>query len=216
MELRAGEPEHILELGIWDGGSLALWFELFRPQKIVGIDLKKSSDSEYFQSYVESNQLENQLRTYWGVNQKDSPKLEKIIAEEFGNKLDLVIDNASHLYRPTKKSFETIFPFLKRGGIYIIEDWAWEFWPEFQKRDHQWIMRGTPEKLVSELVQVVGSYDHVIQNISIFPGFVVVEKGKTSLPSSQKFKLDQHITRRPKIPSPLLAIAYARALWRRI
>jgi cephalosporin hydroxylase len=209
------QPKHIIELGIWDGGSLALWFETFRPEKIVGIDLRRSHDSAYFQSYVSSNNLEERLRTYWGVNQKDGAKLESIITKEFHGKLDMVVDDASHLYGPTKKSFEIIFPFLENGGMYIIEDWAWEFWPEYQKRDHQWIMHGTPEKLISELIQVLGGYNHLIRSITIYPGFVVIEKGETSTPS-EDFRLERHISRRPKIPSPLLAIAYARALWRRI
>ena len=209
------KPRRIIELGIWDGGSLALWFETLRPEKIVGIDLRRKQDSAYFQAYVSTNNLKERLRTYWGVNQKDAAKLRTIITDEFDGELDMVIDDASHLYGPTKKSFEIIFPSLRKGGMYIIEDWAWEFWPEYQKRNHQWIMHGTPEKLVAELIQVLGGYSRLIRNIMIYPGFVVVEKGETSTPS-EDFKLERHISRRPKIPSPLLALAYAKVLWRRI
>src|SRR5262245_60847060 len=45
-------PRKILELGMLDGGSLVLWFEHFQPEKIVGIDLNKRTDSRYFQRYA--------------------------------------------------------------------------------------------------------------------------------------------------------------------
>ena len=40
-----------------------------------------------------------------------------------GEPLDLVIDDASHLYGPTMASFEVLFPRLRPGGLYVIEDW---------------------------------------------------------------------------------------------
>jgi hypothetical protein len=43
---------------------------------------------------------------------------------------DLVIDDAAHVYGQTKRSFECLFPTLAPGGLYIIEDWAWEHWKE--------------------------------------------------------------------------------------
>ena len=35
-----------------------------------------------------------------------------------------MIDDASHLYVETKASFEELFPRLRPGGLFIIEDWA--------------------------------------------------------------------------------------------
>ena len=37
---------------------------------------------------------------------------------------DLIVDDASHLYRPTLASFEVLYPRLRPGGTYVIEDWA--------------------------------------------------------------------------------------------
>jgi hypothetical protein len=46
-----------------------------------------------------------------------------IIATEFGAMpLDLVSDDASHLLRETRASFNALFPRLRSGGEYIIED----------------------------------------------------------------------------------------------
>ena len=40
--------------------------------------------------------------------------------------LDLVIDDGSHVYTPTRTTFDLAFPRLREGGIYVIEDWNGE------------------------------------------------------------------------------------------
>lgn len=39
---------HILEIGMFDGGSIAFWFEFFRPERHVGVDFCTRADSDYF------------------------------------------------------------------------------------------------------------------------------------------------------------------------
>jgi hypothetical protein len=34
-----GLPSNVVELGIWEGGSAAFWFEVFAPRKLVALDL---------------------------------------------------------------------------------------------------------------------------------------------------------------------------------
>ena len=58
-------PKHVMELGMWDGGSVAFWHELFQPRKHIGVDLMDRSDSPYFQRYVESRGLSQRIRTFW-------------------------------------------------------------------------------------------------------------------------------------------------------
>jgi hypothetical protein len=36
-----------------------------------------------------------------------------------------VVDDASHRAGPTRASFNVLFPRLRPGGVYIIEDWCW-------------------------------------------------------------------------------------------
>ncbi len=77
------------------------------------------------------SRIKERLKPFWAVDQQDSARLREIWQTEFRAPLDLVIDDASHLYGPTKTSFETLFPLLRPGGLYIIEDWAWGHWKEF-------------------------------------------------------------------------------------
>src|SRR5206468_4340153 len=61
--------QNVLEIGIWDGGSTAFWFEFFRPRVHVAIDFQTRPDSAYFVRYRQSRGLDGRLKTLWGVDQ---------------------------------------------------------------------------------------------------------------------------------------------------
>lgn len=190
-------PQRIFELGIWDGGSVALWFELFQPRKHVAIDLTTRGDSGYFRKFIEARAAEPRLRTFWGVDQADAARLQAIVADEFDGPLDLVIDDASHVYRSTLASFEALFPHLAPGGLYIIEDWGWEHWEEYHRIGHIWAGEDSLTRLVHEGVECIAGRASPIAGITVVHGFVVVERSGVSLPADRPFRLRDHITRRP-------------------
>jgi predicted O-methyltransferase YrrM len=191
-------PENIFELGLWDGGSAALWFELLGPKKHVAIDRSERGDSEYFTRWVATRGLETRMKTYWGTDQSNAKRLEEIVQREFDGPLDLVIDDASHQYRPTKASFEAIFPLLRRGGIYIIEDWQWEHGVQFAAPDHPWANQQSLTSLVFELVEATGtSAKGSIAMLTVCPGFVAVERGWMQIEDPAAFTLAACISRRP-------------------
>jgi hypothetical protein len=189
-------PRHMLEIGIWDGGSTAFWYEHLRPERLVAIDLQNRKDSAYFRRYVKRNRLERRVLTRWRTDQADRAALQEIVARDLGGELDSVIDDGSHLYAPTRASFETLFPLLPPGGLYIIEDWAWEHWPEFQDPGHIWAGEESLTALVYELVAATGSSRTLIRSLAVYEGFVVIERGD-SLEDRNDFHLTEHIRRRP-------------------
>jgi len=199
--LRPGfRAEHILELGMWDEGSIVFWFEHFRPSKHVGVDIQTRNDSEYFRRYVASRGLARKIKTYWEVDQADSGRLRDIVRSEFPGLLDLVIDDASHLYEPTRRSFETLFPLLRPGGLYVIEDWAWGHWREFQIPGHPWAEEIPLTRLITELIETTGSESGVtsggfIGSVTIFQGFAVVERGELDQAAHAPFDLENLIRR---------------------
>jgi len=209
---REGLPtEHILEIGIYDGGSVAFWFENFQPRKHVAIDLERKDDSEYFKWYVASRGLQDRLKTYWGVDQADGERLREIVHREFSGPLDLIVDDASHLYAPTMKSFETLFPLVRPGGLYIIEDWGWAY-------DQHWMGPGSPlstqkialSKFVIELLEAVGSARGVINSLIACGGFAAIERGARTVESDTPFKVRDEILRYPRRRKPLHIPAVAR------
>ena len=138
------------------------------------------------------------MRIYWGVNQGNPEQLRKIVKEEFSGPLDLVIDDASHMYSLTKTSFETLFPLLRPGGIYIIEDWAWAHWKDFVAPAH-WAFKTELTRMVFDLVKATGTSEELISDLVVFEGFVAAMRANTELPQSTAFKLESFIHNRRRI-----------------
>jgi Methyltransferase domain len=164
----------IFELGIWDGGSTAFWFEYFRPDKLIAIDYLDRVDDPAFQAYVEDQNLSTKLKTYWRTDQSDRERLRSIVADEFSTPLDLVIDDASHELHATRASFETLFPLLRPGGMYLVEDWAWEMFPWFREPGNPWAERKGLVEFVHDLVHATAQGD--VQQLVLSPRFAVIQR----------------------------------------
>ena len=210
------DVQSILELGIYDGGGVLFWFECFQPKKMVGVDIIQGSDSKLLRRYLASRGSGDRIKLYWETSQTDSERLKQITASEFSAPLDLVIDDASHVYQLTKTSFETLFPLLRPGGLYIIEDWSWACWSGLPADFYPaagplpaGMVRAEVElpQLIFEIVQTTGKMEHfviytdglqtlkpLIANVSVFPDFVVVERGEAEAAPGD-FKLEQYSTR---------------------
>jgi predicted O-methyltransferase YrrM len=117
-------PLTIMELGICSGGSTALLALLTDPKKLVALEIDAEPVAALTQ-FIEDRGLGDRVRPYYGVNQADRTRVAKIAQEEFdGEPIDLVIDDASHLLDETRASFEVLYPLVRPGGAYVIEDWS--------------------------------------------------------------------------------------------
>lgn len=111
----------ILEIGIggYDnpkagGESLRMWKEYFPKGLIVGLDY-----------YDKSNHQEDRIVTYRGS--QDDHMLLKQIDADLGP-FDIIIDDGSHMNSHVLSSFACLFPLLKTGGIYAVEDIQTSYW----------------------------------------------------------------------------------------
>jgi predicted O-methyltransferase YrrM len=119
-------PRVVVELGIRRGGGSALLHAVYEPELLIGIELASESAAD-LSSYIAKHHLEEIVKPYYGVDQADRLSVIKIMTNELrGRSIDLVVDDASHLLGPTRQSFEMIFPLVRPGGLYIIEDWNWD------------------------------------------------------------------------------------------
>ncbi len=117
------QPKTIVELGIFGGGSTVLLSELAEPVKLVAVELA-SEPAAMLADYITRAGVADRVRPFYGVDQADRERLASIVAAEFGGRpIDLVIDDASHLLAETRSSFETLFPYVRPGGLFVIEDW---------------------------------------------------------------------------------------------
>lgn len=122
--VRRAQPARIMEIGIASGGSAALLALVAQPETLVAIE-RDPTPVAALADLITARSLP--ISTHYGVDQSDRDRLAAIVADNFRREpIDLVIDDASHLFEETRASFETLFPRLAPGGTYVIEDWNWQ------------------------------------------------------------------------------------------
>jgi hypothetical protein len=115
----------VLELGIGGyarerqgGASLRMWKWFFPRAQVVGVDIEDKS-------FVD----EPRITSFQG-SQTDRALMRRI-AKLFGAPA-IVIDDGSHRPPHVIKSFQTLFPMLEDGGLYVIEDVQTSYWPAWK------------------------------------------------------------------------------------
>ena len=64
------------------------------------------------------------------VDQSNPEQMNRFMAQ-VGGDFDIIIDDGSHIVAHQIISFKTLFPYLKSGGIYVIEDLFSSYWTEY-------------------------------------------------------------------------------------
>ena len=117
--LRA-QPILLVELGIGygaeAGNSLRMWDEYFvhRHARIVGVDI----ESAHVTLAKDRISIE--------IGDCGSPEFLSSLGRRYPDP-DVIIDDASHYWVHQAAAFTWLFPFLKPGGLYIVEDLGTSF-----------------------------------------------------------------------------------------
>jgi cephalosporin hydroxylase len=192
------QPKNVFELGIRYGGSMALFNLAFTPAVHVAIDIAPSPIPGLDEIAQKASAEGRVMRPYYGVSQADGAALRGIV-KNFGGAvdrpLDLVIDDASHFYPESRASFEALFPYLRAGGIYVIEDWAWAHWRPYQPPDHPWAKFEALSNLIFLLIMLRGSQENVVQDIVVTPDLIYVTRGLAKL-DPESFRIEDYILAR--------------------
>lgn len=107
------ECTSILEIGVREGWSHKMWHDYFPNAMIYGIDNLSDISLDAVQS------VENERIKIFIGSQSDKEFLDK----SFDNiDFDIIIDDGSHRSWDQQLSFKYLFPKLRHGGCYIIED----------------------------------------------------------------------------------------------
>jgi predicted O-methyltransferase YrrM len=194
---------NIVELGIAEGGGTVLAALVAEPTRLVAIDVE-TTPLAALAEFIAARGLEDVVRPHYGLDQADRVGLAAAIDTELGAApIDLVIDDASHQLAATRSSFETLFPRLRAGGVFAIENWNNDHvWrdairvelraapPEEKARffassdDHppeaQTVQRPLSDLLV-ELLLVRASSGDAIASIAVSEYWVLVERGPAEL-----------------------------------
>jgi len=169
------KPKTILEVGVFQGGSYVMLDKLFKPDAMSAIELSPKPIAP-LQNYCKSR--EGRF-VRWGCNQVDTDTLQSIVANDLGGRLDLVVDDASHLYDETRSTFNTLFPLLSPGGYYIIEDWSWAHAPAYQGEGAPLAQKPALTNLLIDLLLLHGS-TRLLGEIRIYKPFALIRKSSAA------------------------------------
>ena len=207
----------IVELGIAAGGSTALIALMTQPRKLVACELAPTPVAALAE-LIQRRNLGDVVRPHYGIDQADKDAVAKVLDDELGNEsIGLVIDDASHIYEATLASFEVVFPRLKEGGMFIIEDWAADQWSHkvidatiqhelakggdsakrLEAKLAELSARPPPvplHRLAAELIQVARDRRDVVSNVSVDRHWITVSRGPAALHSHNFLLSDHHET----------------------
>ena len=163
----------VVEIGVFQGGSLQMWKHYFGPKvKIYGLDINPMC-----KQFEEEN-----IKIFIG-SQSDRAFLKKV-ASEIGP-IDILIDDGGHSMKQQITSFQEFFKHVKYGGVYLCEDTHTSYWLEFgggYKR------RGTFMEFSKNLIDQLNAFhsqQHSLQptsftssthSIHFYDSIVVIEK----------------------------------------
>ena len=202
VRLFSGVPvTRVLEFGVYHGGHLLLMHKGFGASKVVGVDLRPQEET--LMEYLRGAGLTDRVVPHFYTSQADRAAVTKIIEEDFsGREIDVVIDDASHDFALTREAFNIAFPYLKPGGLYIIEDWGWAHWRDTPWQTELCMDQPALSNLVFELAMACTSSREIIARVDVSPYLVAVRKGKAT-PDRTAFDLSNLYVARGKTLSLL-------------
>ena len=102
------EPITIFEIGIAKGGSLKMWQAYFPQARIFAVDIepKREFDTQRVKTFIGDQAKRDQLKP----------------AIEAAGRPHILIDDGGHTMEQQQVSLGYLFPHVRPGGYYVIED----------------------------------------------------------------------------------------------
>ncbi len=173
------KPIKMLEIGVSAGGSLDIWRDYFgESATIFGIDINPECADRVTHP--------NQVR----IGSQADPEFLRRVANELGE-IDIVLDDGSHFGHHQRISFETLFPFLKDGGLYMIEDLHVSYLPGLPRGGYR--RKGSGIEFIKDMIDDLHAWYHrkptttvakeQIRAIHIYDSMVAIEKQRIPRPA---------------------------------
>ena len=155
------KAESVLEIGVFRGASLMVFRDYFTKAHIIGMEI------------VESNKLkdrfdcEDRVTLVFG-DQESEEDLQRVI--DVGAPFDIVIDDAGHRAKGQIQSYKSLWPHVKSGGLYIVEDLQHSY--QEKKPSKGEVIRFFREKI--NKIFLFGNNE--IKSIKFWPNLLAMEK----------------------------------------
>lgn len=161
---------NILEIGIACGASLRSWATYLPKSKITGIDIRETCKDT-------CDGVEN-ISTVIG------DATSKMILGKLGtnSKYDFIIDDGSHISEHIYQSFNLLWPRVKDGGWYIIEDLSCTYNTPYTEEMNKRLgmnfvnSRSTILKLMDLLCRSIDSKSNLVDKMEYHPQLLAIKK----------------------------------------
>lgn len=110
------KPIKFLEIGVGGGESIRTWLEYFSQARVYGVDKVKGTNP-----WNTPGEKPHERYTFVAGDQTDEV-MWKCFRADHGDDWDVIIDDGGHVNDQVIISFNGLWPFVKSGGVYCIED----------------------------------------------------------------------------------------------
>jgi hypothetical protein len=177
---------HVLEIGIYSGGSLDMWQNYFGGgSHIYGVDIEplcKAYEREGVQILI-GDQAD---RAFWARVKVQVPQI------------NIVIDDGGHLPNQQMVALEELLPHLQPGGVYLCEDvhgsanpfasYVHRFAHDLNASEQAINDLENPEK---RIVSKTTPLQSAVSSIHLYPFVAVIERAEVAL---SEFRAPKHGT----------------------
>ena len=177
-----GQEITIVEIGVFQGGSLQMWRSYFGPKaKIWGIDIDtrcKLLEEENTNIIIGSQEEENFLESIYDIT----------------GPIDILIDDGGHTQKQQITTFNILFDKIKDDGVYLCEDVHTSYWLSYGGGHKR---KGTFVEFAKNLIDKLNAFHSEENNLQVdsftksaksihyYDSIVVIEKGIITKPSSK-------------------------------
>ena len=153
----------VCEVGVLRGESLVMWQHFFPDGTVIGVDRDENATWPHGTVRI--------------VAEQDSPALGDRVREVVPGGCDFIVDDASHIGSLTLATFAQLWPLVKPGGFYVVEDWAdpwmfpdWVRWPAVRPE-----LAG--DELIDKVPQLITALNDGAQTVTYTrEGLVIIRK----------------------------------------
>jgi hypothetical protein len=98
----------LIEIGVLNGSSIRTWKEFFPHATIIGVDIQERC-LEYAEDRI---QIE--------IGRQEDPAFLSYLKSRY--QPNIIIDDGSHIWEHQIATFEALYPTIRPGGMYVVED----------------------------------------------------------------------------------------------
>lgn len=114
-----GTDVHLLEIGVFQGGSLQMWRDYFGPQAIIyGVDINPLC-----------KQFEDE-NTHIIIGDQEDRDFLKGLSKSIP-RIDVLIDDGGHSMKQQIHTFEELFKNVSNNGVFLCEDTHTSYWKNY-------------------------------------------------------------------------------------